>query len=141
LFAQPKQRRFGATAAAPVRELGEDPDSGGQITLRMGRFGPYVTDGTVNASLRKGDDEATIAHERAVELLAMKREAGPAPRRARATKKATAKKTTARKTTATKTTAKKTVAKKAPAKKAPAKKATATKASAQKATGSATRTP
>jgi DNA topoisomerase-1 len=48
-FAQPKQRRYGVSAA-PLRELGPDPVSGGQIVLRSGRFGPYVTDGTVNAS-------------------------------------------------------------------------------------------
>src|SRR6516165_4141568 len=54
LFAQPKVRR-GSPAAAPLRTLGEDPTSGRPIVLRDGRFGPYVTDGETNASLRKGD--------------------------------------------------------------------------------------
>ena len=57
-FAQPKQRRYG-TSAAPLRELGADPDSGLAIVLRSGRFGPYVTDGTTNASLRRADDPDT----------------------------------------------------------------------------------
>ncbi len=99
LFAQPKQRRFArAAAAAPLRELGADPESGGTIVVRDGRFGPYVTDGTTNASLRRGDDPATITAERAAELLALRRAAGPpAGRRARAAKKATAKSGAAKK--------------------------------------------
>ena len=59
LFAQPKQRR-GRAAAAPLRELGADPTTGQPIVLREGRFGPYVTDGTTNASLRKGDTVEAI---------------------------------------------------------------------------------
>ncbi len=57
IFAQPKQRgrAAGAAAAPPLRELGEDTASGKPIVLREGRFGPYVTDGETNASLRKGD--------------------------------------------------------------------------------------
>ena len=51
--------------------------------LRAGRFGPYVTDGTTNASLRQGDDQETITHERAVELLADRRAAGPPAKRAK----------------------------------------------------------
>jgi DNA topoisomerase-1 len=78
----------------------------GQVTVREGRFGPYVTDGETNASLRKGDDVESITIERAAELLAERRARGPV------TKKKTTKKTAA----------KKTAAKKAPAKKAPAKK-------------------
>ena len=64
--------------------------------LRAGRFGPYVTDGTTNASLRQGDDQETITHERAVELLADRRAAGPPAKRAKKAAKArkTAKKTT-----------------------------------------------
>ena len=64
------------------------------MTVREGRFGPYVTDGETNASLRKGDDVETITIERAAELLADRRARGPA------TKKKAAKKTTAKKTTA-----------------------------------------
>jgi DNA topoisomerase-1 len=82
LFAQPKPRGRAARAAAPpLREIGEDPASGKMIVLRDGRFGPYVTDGETNASLRKGDDGDSITLQRAVELLAERRAAGPSPRR------------------------------------------------------------
>jgi DNA topoisomerase I len=83
LFAQPKQRGGAARAAAspPLRELGEDPASGKPIVLREGRFGPYVTDGETNASLRKGDLPESISPQRAAELLAERRASGPAPKR------------------------------------------------------------
>jgi DNA topoisomerase-1 len=83
LFAQPKTRGRGASAAAapPLRELGDDTASGKQIVLREGRFGPYVTDGETNASLRKGDAVESISLQRAIELLAERRAAGPAPKR------------------------------------------------------------
>jgi DNA topoisomerase-1 len=112
IYSQPKQhgRR---TAAAPLRELGADPVSERPVVVREGRFGPYVTDGETNATLRKDDDPATITLERAAELLADKRARGPAPKRR--TAKKTAAKTAAKKTAAKKTVAKKT-AKKAPAK-------------------------
>ncbi|RCV50151.1 type I DNA topoisomerase [Marinitenerispora sediminis] len=97
LFAKPKQRGRRAAAAAPLRELGEDPASGKPMVIKDGRFGPYVTDGETNASLRKGDEVESISVERAAELLAERRAKAPA-------KKATAKKTT--------TTRKKTAAKK-----------------------------
>jgi DNA topoisomerase-1 len=96
IFAQPKQRGRRA-AAAPLKELGADPVTQGQITVREGRFGPYVTDGETNASLRKGDDVESITLERAAELLADRRARGPA------TKKKTAKKAAAKKTAAKKT--------------------------------------
>lgn len=80
LFAQPKRRRGGGRAA-PLRELGEDPATGKPVVLRSGRWGPYVTDGEVNASLRKNDDPDTITPERAAELLAEKRAKGGSARR------------------------------------------------------------
>ena len=111
LFAQPKQRR-GAASAPPLKELGDDPVSGKPVVLKEGRFGPYVTDGETNASLRRDDDPETIDPARAFELLADRRARGPVKRTAKkAAKKAPAKKA-----------AKKAPAKKA-AKKAPAKKA------------------
>jgi DNA topoisomerase-1 len=128
LLAQPKQRRFGQ-AAASAKEVGPDPESGKMITLRSGRFGPYVTDGTTNASLRRGDTEEDLTLERALELLSERRAAGPATPRGR--KKAAAKKAPAKKTVAKKTAAKKSPAKKVAAKKAPAKKVAATKAAAR----------
>lgn len=123
LLAQPKQRR-GAASAPPLRELGVDPVSGQPVVLKEGRFGPYVTDGDINASLRKGDDPATIEPARAYELIADRRAAGPPKKRA--TKKAAAKKSPAKKAPAKKAPAKKAAAKKAPAKKTVAKKAPAT---------------
>ena len=121
LFAQPKQRR-GRAAAQALRELGPDPDTASPVTVRSGRFGPYVTDGTTNASLRKGDDPDSITIERAAELLADRRAAGPPAKRAgRAAKKAPAKKAAAKNAPAKK---------KAAAKKSAPKKAAAAKKSA-----------
>ena len=80
LFAQPKQRGR-RTAAPPLRELGADPSSGKAMVIKDGRFGPYVTDGETNASLRKGDEIATITDARAAELLADRRAAAPSPRK------------------------------------------------------------
>ncbi|MDX6285925.1 MAG: topoisomerase [Frankiales bacterium] len=104
VLAQPRTRGRGRAAAAPLRELGPDPATGQPMVLREGRFGPYVTDGETNASLRKGEDPAGITVERAAELLAERRAKGPAPKRA---KKATAKKAAAKKTSAKKKTASK----------------------------------
>ena len=82
LFAQPKTRgRRTGTAAPPLRELGEDPASGKPMVIKDGRFGPYVTDGETNASLRKGDEVASITVQRGAELLADRRAAPPSTRR------------------------------------------------------------
>jgi DNA topoisomerase I len=83
MFDQPKTRGRGRAAAAPpLRELGEDPTSGRAIVIKDGRFGPYVTDGETNASLRRGDDVETVTLQRAAELLAERRATGPStPRR------------------------------------------------------------
>ena len=82
LLAQPRQRRGQRAAATkPLRELGSDPVGGKEIVLKEGRFGPYVTDGETNASLRKGDDPETVTLDRAVELLAERRAKGPATKR------------------------------------------------------------
>ncbi|MDT4911248.1 MAG: topoisomerase [Pseudonocardiales bacterium] len=108
IFAQPKQRGRQAAAAPPLKELGNDAVSGKPMVVKDGRFGPYVTDGETNASLRKGDSIEELSDERASELLADRRARGPAKKAPRkAAKKAPAKKAT-----------KKTAAKKAPAKKA-----------------------
>jgi DNA topoisomerase I len=83
LFAQPKPRGRGRAAGAPpLRELGEDPQSKKPVVVKEGRFGPYVTDGETNASLRKDDSVEEITIERAAELLAERRERAPAPKRA-----------------------------------------------------------
>jgi DNA topoisomerase-1 len=82
LLAQPKQRRGRGAPKPPLKELGPDPASGKPIVVKDGRFGPYVTDGETNASLRTGDSVDAVTLERAVELLADRRSRGPAkPRR------------------------------------------------------------
>ncbi|NMN96863.1 type I DNA topoisomerase [Antrihabitans stalactiti] len=111
IYSQPKQRGRQASTAPPLRELGKDSATDKPMVIKDGRFGPYVTDGETNASLRKGDEVESITDARASELLADRRARGPV-----------AKKTT-----------KKAAAKKAPAKKAAAKKAPAKKVAAKKA--------
>ena len=78
LLAAPKQRRGRGTPRAPLRELGDDPSSGRSVVVKEGRFGPYVTDGETNASLRSGDAVESLTLERGVELLAERRARGPA---------------------------------------------------------------
>ncbi|WP_114853554.1 type I DNA topoisomerase [Brachybacterium sp. YJGR34] len=103
IYAQPKTRGR-AAAKPPLKELGTDPTSEKPIVIKDGRFGPYITDGTTNVSLRSTEKVEEITEKVAIEKLAEKRAKGPA-------KKPAAKRTTTRK--------------KAPAKKAPAKKASA----------------
>ncbi|MCA1834122.1 MAG: type I DNA topoisomerase [Actinomycetota bacterium] len=79
LFAQPKARRGrGAASVEPLRRIGPDPVSGAEIVLKEGRFGPYVTDGETNASLRKDDEIESLTLQRAAELLQDRRDRGPA---------------------------------------------------------------
>jgi DNA topoisomerase-1 len=85
-LAEPKQRGRRA-AAPPLKELGDDPVSKKPIVLKEGRFGPYVTDGETNASLRASDSVEEITPARAVELLQIRREAGPAKKRRPAKKR------------------------------------------------------
>ena len=85
-LAEPKQRGR-REATPPLKELGNDPVSGKPIVLKEGRFGPYVTDGETNASLRAADSVESISPERAAELLQDRRDRGPAPKRKRAAKK------------------------------------------------------
>lgn len=119
VFAEPKRRRGQGVAKPPLREMGNDPESEKPIVIKDGRFGPYVTDGETNASLRKGDSVEDLTMERALELMADRRERGPAKKKAPAKTKPAAKK--------------KAVAKKAAAKKkAPAKKKAAAKKAAPK---------
>jgi DNA topoisomerase I len=101
LLAQPKTRGRRAATAAPLKELGNDQVSGKPMVVREGRFGPYVTDGETNASLRRGDSIEELTEQRASELLADRRARGPAKktakrapaRKAPVRKKAPAKKT------------------------------------------------
>jgi len=145
VYAAPKTR--GARAqTGPLRELGADPASGKPVVLKDGRFGPYVTDGETNATLRRVDSVESMTLERAAELLAEKRAKPPSAKRT--TRRASGTKTTAKTATAkaaakataktaTKTAAAKTTAKTG-ATRATAKTGTA-KATAK--TGSTTRAP
>jgi DNA topoisomerase I len=83
VLAQPPRRRGQRAATAPLRELGADPVGGKPIVLKAGRFGPYVTDGETNASLRQGDEPASLTVDRAQELLAERRARGPAAKPSR----------------------------------------------------------
>ncbi|MFV0495767.1 type I DNA topoisomerase [Mycobacterium sp.] len=105
IYSEPKRSGRQGASAPPLRELGADPASGKPMVIKDGRFGPYVTDGETNASLRKGDEVLTLTDERAAELLADRRARGPAKRPAKkaarktaskARKKAPAKKTARR---------------------------------------------
>jgi DNA topoisomerase I len=95
IYAQPKVRGRGSgSTAGPLKELGTDPVSGKPMVVKDGRFGPYVTDGETNATLRRSDSLEEITEERGAELLAEKRAKGPAPKRAtKTTRKAPAKRT------------------------------------------------
>ena len=161
LLSKPRARRARQAAQPPLAELGADPVSGGPVVVKDGRFGPYVTDGTVNASLRRGDSVETLTLERAAELLAERRvraeaeassggaggggrgrrrsaatskRAGAPGGRKTAAKKSVAKRAVAKKAPVKKASIKTAPAKQAPAKKAPAKKAPAKKAAAKKTT-------
>ncbi|MET8407983.1 type I DNA topoisomerase [Streptomyces sp. NPDC005195] len=123
IYSQPKQRGR-AAAKPPLKELGEDPVSAKPVVVKDGRFGPYVTDGETNATLRSGDSVEDITPERGFELLAEKRAKAPAKKTA---KKAVAKKTATKKAPAKKAAAKKTTTSSTAAKKAPAKKTAAKK--------------
>jgi DNA topoisomerase-1 len=92
IYSEPKRRAGQRASTPPLRELGTDPATDKPMVIKDGRFGPYVTDGETNASLRKGDDVLSITDERAAELLADRRARGPVKRTKKAAKKAPAKK-------------------------------------------------
>jgi DNA topoisomerase I len=98
IYKQPKQRgRRSAAAAPPLRELGTDAATGKPMVVKDGRFGPYVTDGETNASLRRGDSVETLTDERASELLADRRARGGTTKKKASTSTGTKKKAPARK--------------------------------------------
>jgi DNA topoisomerase-1 len=99
LYSQPKYG--GRSASSALKEFEADPESGKPIKIKDGRFGAYVTDGTTNATIPRGEEVEDVDFERAVQLLADKRAKGPAKPRAKAP-------------------AKRPAAKRAPAKKKPA---------------------
>jgi DNA topoisomerase-1 len=73
LINAPRKPR-GRTTAAALAELGAHPTSGAAITVRDGRYGPYVTDGELNASLPRGSDPSDVTLDAAVALLAARAE-------------------------------------------------------------------
>ena len=93
LFAQPKSRGRGGPRATPTakREIGVHPKSSAPIKLMDGRYGPYVTDGTTNATVPKGEAPDQITLQRAVELLDARAARGPSKKRPIRRSKATAK--------------------------------------------------
>ncbi len=118
IYAQPKTRG-GRSAAVPLRELGEDPTSGKPVVIKDGRFGPYVTDGEYNATLRRDDSVDTMTLDRAAELLVEKRAKGPTSKKRTAKKaaKKTAKKVSGKPAATKRVGTKKSATRKTPAKK------------------------
>ena len=117
LFAQPKYaKRTRGAAKPPLRELGEDPESGKPVVIKDGFYGAYITDGITNRTLPKQYTPESIEPQVAFELLAQKRAAGPVKRKRTAAKKTATKKTAAKKTAAKKPAAKKSTAKKSTSK-------------------------
>jgi len=110
LFAQPKQHR--RRTKPPIAELGEHPDTGAPMRVLDGRYGPYVTDGSLNATIPRGTDPKSVNLEEAVELLRERESRGPAKRARKTTKKTTKKKATGTKKKATGTKKKATGTKK-----------------------------
>ncbi len=101
LLKEPKKRGR-AAAKPPLREIGKDPDTDRQIVIKDGRWGPYVTDGETNASLRKADQIEKVDLERALELLAERR-AKVGTKKKKSTSKKAKKSASKRKKTAKKT--------------------------------------
>lgn len=135
LLAEEKKGRGRTAAPEPMKVFKDVKDlDGGEIKLLKGRYGPYVSDGDVNASLpRDMEDPLSLTESHALELLAVQREKKGTKRKKKAApkKKAPAKKTA--KKTAKKATTKKAASKKSTTKKAASKKAT-TKKAAKKTT-------
>jgi DNA topoisomerase-1 len=71
---EPKKGRRGGGAASVISDLGAHPESGENIQVKTGRYGPYVTDGTVNATVPKGTNPEKVDLDQAVELLAKREE-------------------------------------------------------------------
>lgn len=95
IYSQPKQRG-GRQAAAPLAEFGNDPVTEKPIVVKDGRFGPYITDGITNITVPRSTAIEELTREQAIDLLAEKREKGPAKkpaaRKPAARKRAPAKK-------------------------------------------------
>lgn len=119
LLAEPKKRGRGARAKKePIKIFEESPVTGEKIQLLDGYYGPYVTDGTTNASLPKGTNAEELTFNDALDLLAVRAAKGPTTRKKKTTKKKAAKKKPTKKKTKKKSaTKRKTGAKKKSTKK------------------------
>lgn len=73
IYAEPKRRGRGGSTPSAIKLLGDNDVSGKPMSVKDGRFGPYVTDGETNASLKRGDDPKEITDARANELLSERR--------------------------------------------------------------------
>ncbi len=91
LYAQPKMRR-GRQQKPPLAELGENPDNGQPVRVLEGRYGVYVTDGEINATVPRGNDPAALTLDEAVGLLRARAEAGGGKKKAKKAAKKPAKK-------------------------------------------------
>ncbi len=111
-LAEPKGGRGQRTPAEPLALLGPHPETAAEVKVLNGRFGPYITDGAVNANVPKGTDPKAVTLAEAVALLAERAARAPAKGKRR------------------KPAPKKAAAQNGPAKKAAARKASAKKASA-----------
>jgi len=121
--------RFRRGNADPGRALGEDPASGRTVVVKGGRFGPYVTDGEINATLPKAVTQEAVTLDEALALIATRRASGATGKKGRFKKAGGAKKAPAKKTAAKKAAAKKSAAKK------PAKASSKKPAPAKRAAG------
>jgi DNA topoisomerase I len=120
LLSQPKTHGRGAAKKPPIKLFDPSPVTEKAVQILEGRFGPYITDGVTNVSLRKGMVPEEITFDEALGMLAEKAAMGPPPKKAK--KKAATKKAAPKKAAAKETATKKATAKKAPAKKAAKKK-------------------
>lgn len=94
LLKQPRTRGRAASQPKILKEIGKHPQSGASIQLKAGRYGPYVTDGTTNASLQQGSDPEALTLDEAVSLINARAEKGPAKKGRRAKRAPSAKKAT-----------------------------------------------
>ena len=108
IYAEPK-RRGRAAAKPPLKMLGDNDVSGKPMTIKDGRFGPYVTDGETNASLQRGDTPETMTDQRANELLSARRAREAEGGGKKATKKKATKKKAVKKAAKPKQTTKRVV--------------------------------
>jgi len=123
LFKEEKKASWKSRGPKVLRELGEHPESKAPVKLLSGRYGPYVTDGTTNASLGRGASADDLTLAQAVELIRAREAAGPSKKRAKKVKKPKKATKKASKKATKKSSARTSGAKKSAAK--PAKKAVA----------------